>query len=173
MDVCTSEEKSKFDCKTYRHYYTLILHFIWSSSIKDSESNIRTLPKKSMAPIEIFLIIALTLYSNESNTAEIVSFLCHKDNWNTYFRFKFHRLLQLFWITCELHCQKRFRIFFFHVNQTVTIASKHCLSNKVSNDELKLQNLMLALMYQFVFTLLYLCFFWVWKLYRNNFTWGI
>ena len=129
-----------------------------------------------MAPIEIFLIISLTLYSNESNTAEIVSFLCHKDNWNTYFRFKFHRLLQLFRITCELHCQKRFGILGFSstsIKPLPYIASKNCLSNKVSNDELKLQNLMLASMYQFVFTLLYLCFFWVWKLYRNNFTWGI
>ena len=88
--------------------------FFGNSSIKDSEPNIRTLcPKKSLVPIEIVLIISLTLYSDESNSAKIVFVLCNKDYWNTYFSFKFHCLLQLFWITRDLHCQKHFRILGF------------------------------------------------------------
>ena len=73
--------------------------------------------------------------------------------------------LQLFQITRNLHVKEVSGFgFFFNVNQTVTIASNCCLSNKGGNNKQKLQNLMSARTYRFVFTLLhvYLGFFWIW-----------
>ena len=47
---------------------------------------------------------------------------------------------------------------FLDISQTTNMASNPCLSTKGSNNEQKLP---------------YPCFFWIWKLYRNNFPLGM